>query len=221
MIFLYIFLSLCIGYLFGAFPTGVVLIRLLKRKNIRELGNKRPGAANIFREISPAWGIAVGLLDSVKAYAGVLAVILLGFPEYTFISASIAIMIGHNWSVFLRFKGGEGVAVSMGISVLFYPGVWGILIGVYFLFLLFWALHIRPFYRYHMFNWQSVFFCAPLILWICGKGWITEYSGISFETALLLSGVIALTGLLKQIELYGFTFLFKPSNFRNKYVKGD
>jgi hypothetical protein len=74
---------------------------------------------------------------------------------------------------------------------------------------------------YHWFNWQSVGLWGPVILLAGGSSWVTGYSGISFDTAVLLAGAVAAAGLLKQIELYGLFFLFHPRNFRNKYVRDD
>jgi glycerol-3-phosphate acyltransferase PlsY len=216
---LYILFSCLIGYVTGAFPTGVIMVRVFFKKDIRQLGNRRPGAANIFREIHPAFGILVGFIDTFKGVAAALIILLLGFPEYCVISVCVSVLIGHNWSLFLGFKGGEGVGVTMGISVFFYPGILGIVWLVYLAFLGLWALRIKPFYLYHMYNWQSVFSLAPLLIYLAGEGWIPGYTGISFLTALLLSAAMALAGLLKQIELYGVSFLVRPADFDNKYAR--
>ena len=216
MILVYILVSLVIGYLLGSIPTGVVLVRLNKGRKIPYLGNTRPGAANVLREIGRAFGVAVGLLDLAKGAAAALAVTLLGFPEYCAIAACVAAIAGHNWSLFLSFKGGEGVAVTMGAGFYYYPPVQFILYGVYFLFYGLWALEMRPFYRYHAFNWQAVFCCAPVVLYLCGERCVMGYAGISFGTALLLSCAMALAGLAKQIELYGVSYLFKPSDSGEK-----
>ncbi len=218
MAFFYISISIILGYLIGSFPTGVVMVRVFYRKDIRQLGNKRPGAANIFREINPPFGIFVGFIDTFKGVIAVLVVLSLGFPEYCVISTCVSVLIGHNWNMFLGFKGGEGVGVTMGISVFFYPGVLGLIWVIYFVYLGLWALRIKPFYLYHMYNWQSIFCLAPLLIHITGEGWIPGYTGISMFTALLLSCAMGLAGLLKQIELYGVSFIFKPADFDNKYA---
>jgi acyl-phosphate glycerol 3-phosphate acyltransferase len=207
---LYVLASLLIGYVLGSVPSGVILVRVVKGRDLTKIGNRRIGAANVYREVGLVYAVLVWTLDMLKVIGAAVAVTLLGFPEYCVIAVCVAAIFGHSWSVFLRFQGGEGVAVTMGANFYYFPLVQCILFGVYLLFCALWALKIRPFYRYHAFSWQSVFCCAPFVLYLCGDGCVMSYAHISFTTALVLSGTMALAGLVKQARLYGVSYLFRP-----------
>ncbi|MFC1479018.1 glycerol-3-phosphate acyltransferase [Planctomycetota bacterium] len=214
--------SLALGYCIGTIPFGLIIVALTRRKNICKLGNKRPGAANVFREIDPVTGVISGIFDTAKgAGTMVLLTYVLAFPEYTLLTGAIGALLGHNWPFILKFRGGEGVSITMGIYVLYAPGILGLMVALYLCFLSLWALKIKPFYLYHCFNWQAVFLCAPLLVYLCGKGWILSVWDISFDAFFLISVSLGLAGLLKQIQLYGVGFILKPSNFNNKYVNPE
>ena len=104
------------SYLLGSISVGDLAARAVG-VNIRTLGTGNPGAANIYREIGPAHGIAVFLLDVSKGAAATLPVYLMGFPTWTRILAMAALLAGHLFPVFWRFKGGTGMAVGMGTTV--------------------------------------------------------------------------------------------------------
>jgi glycerol-3-phosphate acyltransferase PlsY len=211
--------SLLIGYVIGSIPVGVILTKLVKKKNILEMGVKHPGGANVFRELGPAYGIATGLLDAAKGSVTLaIVLLLLDFPEHTVLSGALGAFAGHNWSLFLKFRGGSGVSIIMGIYAFCEPGILGINLGIYLLFLWLWYLKIKPFYRYHMYNWQSVFCITPFVVYIVGPSWIMSYTGLSFHTMLILSIALALAGLIKQIQTYGIMYLFKPTELDSKYT---
>lgn len=216
---IYTLISLIIGYCFGSIPFALVIVALTRRKNILKLGNKRPGAANVFREIDPLTGIVSGLFDALKGAGAMLFVInVLGYPEYTLLTCAFGAVVGHNWPFTLKFSGGEGVSVTLGIYCVFAPGILGIMVILYFCFLGLWALKIRPFYRYHCYNWQTIFLLAPILVHIWGGSMILSVWDVSAYTFFLVSLTLGLAGLLKQIQLHGVVFIFKPSNFKNKYV---
>jgi len=215
----FLIISLIIGYCFGSIPFALVIPAITRRKNILKLGNKRPGAANVFREIGPVTGIVCGLFDALKASgAMVLTISVLGYPEYALLTCAFGAILGHNWPFTLKFSGGEGVSVTMGVYIVFAPGILGLMMVMYLCFLGLWALKIRPFYRYHGYNWQTVFLLTPLLVHMWGDSMVLSVWNISSYTFLLLSVTLGCASLLKQIQLYGVTFLFKPSHFKNKYV---
>ena len=195
--------SLVIGYALGTIPFGIAVAFIARRKNILKMGNKRHGAANVFREIGPAAGIATGFLDTLKS-AGTAAVLLhlLDFPAYTLLPGALGALAGHNWPLFLKFRGGEGVSVTMGIYLFFAPAIMGLMLLLYLFLCGLWFMKIRPFYRYHMFNWQTVFCCAPGLVYIGGDGWVLSFWGIPFDIFFLLSMFLGLARLLKQIQMY-------------------
>ena len=108
-------ISVLAAYLIGSIPIGVIAARLLKGIEIQSLGSGRTGTTNVYR-IAGTWGAAfTSLGDAVK---GILAVwisgALTGSPWAVAI-ASIAVVAGHNWSIFLKFRGGAGTATTLGV----------------------------------------------------------------------------------------------------------
>jgi acyl phosphate:glycerol-3-phosphate acyltransferase len=119
---------LVLSYVIGAFPTAFIIGKFVKKIDIREHGSGNVGATNVFRVVGKKWGILVLVIDILK---GVLAVLLwqpvcdlVGGPElsrrFLFICGIIAIL-GHNWTIFLNFKGGKGVATTLGVLLGLFP----------------------------------------------------------------------------------------------------
>ncbi|MBU3934016.1 MAG: glycerol-3-phosphate 1-O-acyltransferase PlsY [Candidatus Omnitrophica bacterium] len=114
-------LAIILSYLLGSIPVGYILARLLKDIDIRRYGSGNFGATNVFRAVSPVAGVVVLVLDMLK---GVIAVIVIGdfllhsLPQLDQVlvrlSLGLAAVCGHNWTVFLKFKGGKGVATTAG-----------------------------------------------------------------------------------------------------------
>ena len=106
---------LIVGYLLGSFPTSVIMSRLVAGVDIRELGTGNAGAANVFREINPKAGVFVAVVDISKGLIPVLIadrVLDLG-PAGTTIAAAGALW-GHQYPIWLRFRGGAGLASAFG-----------------------------------------------------------------------------------------------------------
>jgi len=108
------------GYLIGAIPFGILAGRLAGGIDLREVGSRRTGATNTLRNLGWGWAAAVLLLDVAKGAAAVLLARMLyaagaaGAAEWVAAAAAVAAVIGHNWSVFIGFRGGRGVATSAG-----------------------------------------------------------------------------------------------------------
>ncbi len=114
-----------IGYLFGSIPTAVWIGRFYFKLDVREHGSKNAGATNTFRVLGKKPGIIVLFIDVLKGViASIFPVIFIEFYEmsYTFLISlrlisSIFSMIGHVLPVFAKFKGGKGVATSLGVLI--------------------------------------------------------------------------------------------------------
>lgn len=105
--------ALAAGYLLGSIPFGLVLTRLSGRGDIRAIGSGNIGATNVLRTGSRALAAATLLLDAVKGAAAVLIAQSL-WPDGVYHAAAGA-LVGHLYPVWLRFKGGKGVATLLGI----------------------------------------------------------------------------------------------------------
>jgi len=141
----YLILGLIVSYLLGSIPTAYLFGRA-KGIDIRQHGSGNVGATNALRVLGKAAGITVLFLDVLK---GFLAVIVLGDilikltpvvpAETARIILGIACICGHNWTVFLKFKGGKGVATTFGVliglafKVFNLPIVLGLVILIWFL----------------------------------------------------------------------------------------
>jgi glycerol-3-phosphate acyltransferase PlsY len=104
------------AFLLGSASVGDLVSRIAGVR-IRTLGTGNPGAANIYREIGPAYGIAVIVLDIVKGAAATLPLYFLDFATWMRIVAMVALLFGHLLPVFWRFRGGTGMATTMGSAV--------------------------------------------------------------------------------------------------------
>ena len=120
-----LFLGILFAYLLGSIPFGLLITRWVMKIDIREHGSRNIGATNVFRVAGKKWGILVFILDALKGYLGVKVPIILGcsFEAPFNIFYAMTAIVGHSFPVWLRFKGGKGVATSFGafLAVSFLP----------------------------------------------------------------------------------------------------
>jgi acyl phosphate:glycerol-3-phosphate acyltransferase len=113
---IYRLLIILAGYLIGAFPTAYIIYKIKKGGDIRDHGSGNVGGTNLLRTASSSLGIITMAIDLIK---GVIPIIILNifFPKdpVLFLFVSIAVIIGHVYPVYLRFKGGKGVATTGGL----------------------------------------------------------------------------------------------------------
>ena len=116
-------LIISISYLMGSIPFGLILTKFFLKKDIREVGSGNIGATNVLRTGNKTIGYLTLLLDVLKAATPVLY-IKFKFPELVYIS-SLSVFIGHVFPIWLKFKGGKGVATYVGIlfSINFFLGI--------------------------------------------------------------------------------------------------
>ena len=108
-----LFLIILVSYLFGSIPFGLILTKIFLKKDIREIGSGNIGATNVLRAGNKILGYSTLVLDILKA---VLPILYIKFfmNDYLYISA-LSIFIGHVFPIWLKFKGGKGVASYLGI----------------------------------------------------------------------------------------------------------
>ena len=114
-----IVVGILISYLIGSIPTAYIFGKLYKGIDIRQHGSGNVGATNVFRVLGKGPGTIVLLLDILKGILAVAVVAdLLNMTEvYHRIIFAIAVVSGHNWTIFLKFKGGKGIATSLGVLI--------------------------------------------------------------------------------------------------------
>ena len=106
-----------LSYLIGSIPTGYWIGLIVKKIDIRTVGSKNIGATNVFRILGRKYGILVLVLDILKGVIPVIGARIYFSPEFqvVWILVGLAAICGHTWTVFLGFKGGKGVATSLGV----------------------------------------------------------------------------------------------------------
>ena len=109
------------AYLVGAIPTAYLFARFALGRDIRSIGDNNSGAANVYREIGPKAGLACGALDIIKGGVAVIVVSVIDDDIGTEMLAGVMALVGHIWPVFLRFRGGRGAAVAVGVLIASYP----------------------------------------------------------------------------------------------------
>ena len=112
------------AYLIGSFPTSFLLARIVKGIDIRQVGSKNSGATNVLRSVGKLPALITLVIDILK---GTIAVTLIANYFYSFSPEieydayrglmGLTVVSGHIWSVFLRFRGGKGVATTLGVAI--------------------------------------------------------------------------------------------------------
>lgn len=110
------------GYLFGSTPTGYLVVKLLRGDDIRHHGSGNIGATNVGRVMGRPWAVAVALFDMAKGGLAIAFARAFGVGDPSLLAlVGIAGVCGHNFPVWLRFKGGKGVATSFGAIFFLHP----------------------------------------------------------------------------------------------------
>lgn len=126
-----LFVTIFVAYLIGNLSPSYVIGKVAKNIDIREHGSGNAGATNVLRVMGKKFAALTFIVDALK---GVLAVIVVRhlFGEDYAMVAGISVVVGHNWPVILKFKGGKGVATSIGLTLVIYPlyGLIAVIIGV-------------------------------------------------------------------------------------------
>tara|TARA_B100000780_G_C20910979_1_gene362721 strand:- start:56 stop:631 length:576 start_codon:yes stop_codon:yes gene_type:complete len=159
------------SYLLGSIPFGFILTKIFLKKDIRNIGSGNIGATNALRTGNKLLGYATLMLDITKAILPVLF-IKFNYPDYIFIAA-LSIFLGHVFPIWLKFKGGKGVATYVGILLSI-----NVIIGL--IFIVSWivtfliskysslssliASLIVPIYLVIIENYNSIFFIIMFVL---------------------------------------------------------
>ena len=160
-----------LSYLMGSIPFGFILAKIFLKKDIRDIGSGNIGATNALRTGNKSLGYGTLFLDVIKAVIPVIYV-KLNYPDYIFI-ASLCAFLGHVFPIWLKFKGGKGVATYIGILFSINLTIGFVFIGVWFftfliskyssLSSLFGSLSV-PIYLFFFTSQNLIFFSIMFIL---------------------------------------------------------
>ena len=181
-------LTIICAYLIGSFPSAHIIGRLRKGVDIRQVGSRNMGAMNVFYQVGFIYGILALVIDIGKGAAAVALARYIGVPEMAQLLAGVAVVLGHIYSVFLRFRGGRGGAACIGILIFLMP--WGIpfyltILGVFLLLT-----------RYPTLSYSVAFLCFPFIGWIVYHQWELAV----FSVGLLLIPALGYIPRLKEMR---------------------
>lgn len=125
-----IMLILC--YFAGAIPSGVWIGKIFKGIDVRDYGSKNSGATNCYRVMGAKFGIAVLVVDILKGFLPMLIASKYVTGPFQTVFLGMVIILAHTYSCFINFKGGKGVATSLGVFLFLAPYVILVLILVFF-----------------------------------------------------------------------------------------
>jgi acyl-phosphate glycerol 3-phosphate acyltransferase len=111
-----------LSYIFGSFPTGYLISRF-SGKNVLKIGWRKTSGSNVFKNVGKWQGILTGIVDVAKGFLAVWGAQKLGLPNEIQVFSGVAAVIGHNWSLFLKFAGGRGIGTFVGAFLAFNPSL--------------------------------------------------------------------------------------------------
>jgi acyl phosphate:glycerol-3-phosphate acyltransferase len=165
-------LLLIAGYLLGSIHAGYLLPKWFYHIDIREHGTGKIGASNVMRVTNKWLAIPVTLCDIGKGALSVWLAQLAGLDSAAQITIGLAAIVGHNWPVFLNFKGGRGVFTSLGVITMISPWMGLIMLVVPYLFApvkqvafgVFFALFALPFLSWFLYEPLNIAERLPIML---------------------------------------------------------
>jgi glycerol-3-phosphate acyltransferase PlsY len=171
-------LIIIISYLLGSIPTAYLAGRIVAGRDIRRMGDENAGAANAYRQLGPKAGIIVGIVDAAKGTLVIVIAQAVNMPQIIVLFAGLAAVIGHNWPVFLGFRGGRGVSTTIGILYVLVT-LPMLILTIPTLLILIWKRNVTP-------SMAFMFILLPLVDWL-----------LNVPPALIAYGVAlpALTGI--------------------------
>ncbi|MGQ9818456.1 MAG: glycerol-3-phosphate acyltransferase [Candidatus Kapaibacteriales bacterium] len=184
-----------ISYLIGAVPTAFLLVKIIYRKDLSREGSGNIGARNAYDVTnSKILGIIVFLIDFLKGFFSVyLAYSYLGKDAVGILISGLCAVLGHNFSIFIKFKGGRGLATSAGILFAIQPFI-----------LIFWCVVWIIIYKYwskniHFSNFSTTII-SPFIFYFLPFEFIQKFSIIKIESKILLFIFLSLLSILVIIK---------------------
>jgi acyl phosphate:glycerol-3-phosphate acyltransferase len=171
-------ITAAISYLLGSIPFGYLLVRIFRGQDVRHTGSGNIGATNVSRT-SPVLGVLTLLLDGLKGLAAVVITRML-FPGRLFLvgTAAVLAIIGHMFPIWLRFRGGKGVATGLGSFAPLVPKTVLVMVGIFIaLFLIFRYVSLASVLTVGLF---------PLFLWVLEPDVRLPLTGFAAAASLMI-----------------------------------
>ena len=155
-----------IGYLLGSFPTAIIITRIRKGIDIRDVDIGNMGGGSVLRQVGMVEGALVIIIDMAKGAAAIVIAQVLGVDEIWVLAAGFAAVLGHIFPVYVGFKGGQGVATIMGVFFVLAPEVMATLFGVWGIVLLITQVTGRSFTKKLFLLVCIISPLLPVFLWL-------------------------------------------------------
>jgi len=121
-----LFIIIFISYLLGSLPFGYIITKISTKKNILEIGWRKTSGSNVFKNAGKWQGILTGIFDVLKGFLAVKLAQNFGFSSLTQALCGASAVLGHNWSIFLKFAGGRGIGTFIGAALALSPKILGL-----------------------------------------------------------------------------------------------
>jgi glycerol-3-phosphate acyltransferase PlsY len=189
------------AYVLGSVPTAYLVARAVKGEDIQNVGSRNVGALNTYRQLGAWAGTAVLLVDTGKGVLAVAAPRLLGVDDWVLFLTTPLVVAGHNWPVFLNFRGGKGAAAIFGISLVIVPWLTVITAGP--------SILVMLLLRNVVLGAALGFVLLNTLLWVTGQG--AEQVGLCLLLTILVTGTYVLNvrqHIIKSIKARQWRELF-------------
>jgi acyl phosphate:glycerol-3-phosphate acyltransferase len=175
-----VLITAAISYLLGTIPFGYLLVRIFRGQDVRQMGSGNIGATNVSRT-SPVLGLLTLLLDGLKGLTAVMITRAL-FPGQPFLlgTAALLAIVGHMFPLWLKFRGGKGVATGLGSFALLVPKIVLVMVVIFIaIFLIFRYVSLASILTVGLF---------PLLIWILEPTKRIPLAGFAAVSSLLIIG---------------------------------
>jgi len=191
-----IILASLIAYLLGSIPFPYIVTKLRTGKDIRQIGTKNMGSGNVFHNVGILEGLIVLILDVGKGILATYIAYLMNFPHYAIAIVGFFAVLGHDYPIFLGFKGGKGAATTLGILIFISVVSLGwqgipfliIVLSIYVVLLILTRSQVVTLF--------FIFPIYPILMYVFNKDWKLFIVNIIF---MFLSNILALAHLKETL----------------------
>ena len=180
------------AYLIGSLSFGIIVSKFLNLSDPRTIGSKNPGATNVMRTGNKLAAVLTLLGDILKATIVVKIVILIGLNELEIMQVCIAVLIGHTFPIYYKFKGGRGVATALGILL---ATNWILALSAIFIWLVIFSI-----WRYSSLSAIIASLFVPIISYFLNETSYILLTNILITALIIFNHASNIKNLIKGIE---------------------